>query len=258
MNFGLFARFGRAATAGALAATIALAGCAAPAERETGAQGGLDAIYAAYPELKGKTAEEAVVKRVVDGDTFETADGEKVRLIGVNTPEKYGKVEYYGIEASAYSEQQLKGRSVYLFQDVSKTDRYGRLLRFVFLQGETEMYNETLLNEGYANVMTVPPDVAFAKKFAKLERAARDANVGLWGKEGSADEAGKAGAGGTETPAASAPACAEPTIKGNITSGGKDKIYHVPGGQSYEQTKPEAMFCTEEEAIAAGFRKASR
>lgn len=235
--------------------TALLGACTGQAQTTSG-KSELEAIYAAYPELKGKTAEEAVVRRIVDGDTFETADGDKVRLIGVDTPEKYGQVEYYGLEASAFSEKRLKGKSVYLFPDVGKTDRYGRLLRFVFLRGETEMYNETLLSEGYANVMTVPPDVTYAKKFARLERAAREAEVGLWGKGGA--PAGKPGGDGTETPAAGAPACAEPTIKGNITSGGKEKIYHVPGGRSYEQTKPEAMFCTEEEAIAAGFRKASR
>lgn len=238
----------------AIAVLMLMLGACSGQTRTTSGISDLDAIYASYPELSGKQPEEAVVKRVVDGDTFETADGDKVRLIGVNTPEKYGTVEYYGLEASAYSEKRLKGRTVYLFRDVSKTDRYGRLLRFVFVRGETAMYNETLLNEGYANVMTVPPDVLYAKKFAKLERAARENNVGLWAKEGSENASAEATA---DAPASSGgPSCEEPTIKGNIGSGGK--IYHVPGGRSYEQTKPEAMFCTEEEAIAAGFRKAAR
>ena len=244
----------RIGLAAAIAVIMLILGACSGQARTTSGNSDLDAIYESYPELSGRQPEEAVVKRVVDGDTFETADGDKVRLIGVNTPEKYGTVEYYGLEASAYSEKRLKGRTVYLFRDVSKTDRYGRLLRFVFVRGESEMYNETLLNEGYANVMTVPPDVLYAKKFAKLERAARENNVGLWAKEGSENAPAEATADAQAS--SGGPSCEEPTIKGNIGSGGK--IYHVPGGRSYEQTKPEAMFCTEEEAIAAGFRKAAR
>lgn len=212
----------------------------------------MGAIYGNYPELVGQAPEKAVVKRVVDGDTFETDGGDKVRLIGVNTPEKYGTVEYYGLEASAYTEKMLKGKSVYLFKDVSETDQYGRLLRFVFIAGESEMYNATLLREGYANVMTYSPDVAMAERFLKLERAARDSGVGLWNKDGIG------GAAASTDQETTAPGCAEPTIKGNIKSGGKEKIYHVPGGASYDQTKAEVMFCTEDEAVAAGFRKAPR
>ncbi|MFD0671836.1 thermonuclease family protein [Cohnella sp. GCM10027633] len=221
---------------------------AAPAN----ANADLEAIYANYPELAGRTVEQAVVIRVVDGDTFETDGGDKVRLVGVNTPEKHGQAEYYGVEASAFSERMLKGQSVYLFKDVSETDRYGRLLRFAFIRGVTEMYNEKLLREGYANVMTYPPDVTFAGKFLKLERAARDGGVGLW------NEGGESGSPGDVVQEDTAPGCADPTIKGNVKSDGKEKIYHVPGGASYEQTKAEVMFCTEDEAVAAGFRKASR
>ncbi|MFC5532325.1 thermonuclease family protein [Cohnella yongneupensis] len=239
-----------------IATVFALGGCADKTQVIEEVVPDIDAIYDRYPELEGKQAEEAVVKRVVDGDTFETDGGDKVRLIGVNTPEKYGKVEYFGVEASAFSERMLKGKSIYLFKDVSETDRYGRLLRFVFIQGETTMYNETLLNEGYANVMTYAPDVTFAKKFLKLEQQARSGNVGLWNDGEAGAEPDKAEH--TEASPADAPSCEQPLIKGNIKSGGKEKIYHVPGGSSYNATKAEVMFCTEEEAVAAGFRKAAR
>ncbi len=214
----------------------------------------LAAIYELYPELSDRTPEEAIVARVVDGDTFETKTGSKVRLVGVNTPEKYGKVEFYGVEASAYTKQRLEGKAVYMFKDVSETDRYGRLLRFVFIKGDSKMYNEQLLREGYANVMTYPPDVTYAKHFLKVERTARETGAGLWaGEEPTAPATDSNGSAAEE-----APSCAEPQIKGNIKSGGKEKIYHVPGGSSYNQTKAEVMFCTEEEAVAAGFRKAAR
>lgn len=230
-------------------------GCAGPTEI-SGGDDTLASIYDNYPELSGKEPEEAVVARVVDGDTFETDGGKKVRLIGVNTPEKYGKVEYYGVEASAFSERRLTGKTVYLFKDVSETDRYGRLLRFVFVKGESTMYNETLLQEGYANVMTYPPDVTYSKYFVKVERKARDGQAGLWGGGAADPEPPKSSS--DEVVSTDAPGCANPQIKGNIKSGGKEKIYHVPGGASYDQTKAEAMFCTEEEAQAAGFRKAAR
>lgn len=194
-----------------------------------------------YPELKDKDYEIAVVGRIVDGDTFETEDGRKVRLIGVNTPEVHGKVEDYGREASAFSKARLQNQTVYLFRDVSDTDRYGRLLRYIFVEHDPVLYNETLLTEGYANTMTYPPDVLFADKFAHLERAARESGKGLWGEKEP-----------LEQPEAS---CDRPQIKGNINSR-NEKIYHTPDSPQYKQTKAEMMFCTEEEAANAGFRKA--
>ncbi|WP_127584365.1 thermonuclease family protein [Paenibacillus koleovorans] len=201
------------------------------------------AIVQAYPQLADQPWTKAEVKRVVDGDTFETMEGDKVRLIGVNTPETVkpnSPVERYGKEASNYTKQALTGRMVYMFRDAGDKDTYSRLLRYVFLAGKTEMYNETLLVEGYANTMTVPPNVMFQKKFVELERRARENRIGLWADESASGPP---------------PSCANPQVKGNINSR-KEKIYHVPGGRSYAVTKAEQMFCTEAEATAAGFRKA--
>ncbi|UJF35260.1 thermonuclease family protein [Paenibacillus hexagrammi] len=196
-----------------------------------------------YPELKQKSVSTDTVKRVIDGDTFETNAGEKVRLIGVNTPEVYGEVQYYGREASDYSKKQLSNQAVYLFSDVGNTDKYGRLLRYVFMKNNPVMFNEILLMEGYANTMSVPPNVTYAKKFAGLERLAREQNKGLWS--------------GPVTSPSPTPSCKEPKIKGNINAR-NEKIYHVPGGRYYDQTHAEMMFCTEEDAVAQGFRKSSQ
>jgi micrococcal nuclease len=136
-----------------------------------------------------------------------------------------------------------------MFKDVSETDKYGRLLRYVFIKGNAVMYNETLLKEGFANVMTYPPDVMFSKKFVKLERDARTNKAGLWEHREDAVIH-------KEETASHEASCANPEIKGNINSR-NDKIYHLPSGKSYNQTKEEVLFCTEEEAIAAGFRKAA-
>ncbi|PYI54392.1 thermonuclease family protein [Paenibacillus flagellatus] len=221
-----------------------LPGCASPAGGR--APDDLAGIWSRYPELKGRPYTTAEVKRVVDGDTFETKAGDKVRLIGMNTPETVkpnSPVEAYGKEASAYTKKRLTGQTVYLFADAGDKDKYGRLLRYAFIRGESEMFNETLLKEGYANTMTIQPNVMFAKTFVEAEREARNGGKGLWGKSGAASGA------------AAGASCKEPKIKGNINAK-HEKIYHVPGGRSYEQTKAEAMFCTEDEAEAAGFRKA--
>ncbi|MHA0856850.1 thermonuclease family protein [Paenibacillus sp. CMAA1364] len=133
-----------------------------------------------YPELLDKEYEMEVVKRVVDGDTFVTVSGHKVRLIGINTPEVFGEVGYYGQEASDFSTQHLEGKTVYLFKDVRETDKYDRWLRFVFVEDDPVMFNETLIMEGYANTMSIPPDILYSEKFSHLKREAQNNQIGLW------------------------------------------------------------------------------
>jgi micrococcal nuclease len=134
--------------------------------------------------------EAATVARVVDGDTFELTDGRKVRLIGVNTPESTTRTEDYGKEASQYTTSKLEGKKIYLQKDVSETDRYGRLLRIVWLQIptndmneseiRTKMFNADLVLNGYAEPSTYPPDVKYSDYFVKFAREAREKNMGLW------------------------------------------------------------------------------
>lgn len=225
-----------------------LAGCAGQGEPTTN-DADRQRIINNYPELSEKKMESGVVSRVVDGDTLELESGAKVRLIGVNTPEVHGKVQPYGKEASAFTKRQLLGQKILLFPDVSDTDRYGRLLRYVFVAGQDVMYNERLVGEGYAQVMTIPPNVAYAELFLQKQREAREQKQGLWGETSSEDNAQTAP---DESP--SAPSCPNP-IKGNINSKG-EKIYHVPGASAYKRTVPEQWFCSEQEAKEAGFRKA--
>lgn len=224
-----------------------LTGCSATTSTIPAAESDarVQSILTAYPPLRNLPWTSAVVKRVVDGDTFETTDGKKVRLIGVNTPEiTNGKSEAYGREAQKFTQSLLVGQTIYMFQDAGPKDKYDRLLRYVFLHSEPTMVNELLVAEGYANTMTIPPNVLYAESFAAIERKARSQNKGLWGA--------------SPLPAAVPDAsCKSPKVKGNINAKG-DKIYHVPGGKSYELTKAEAMFCTEKEAEAAGFRNAAQ
>ena len=122
--------------------------------------------------------------RVVDGDTIyvQLADRvEKIRYIGVNTPEIHHPIkgeEPGGREAAAMNRRLVGGRPVRLELDVRSRDRYGRLLAYVWL-GDT-MVNAELVRRGYAQVMTVPPNVRYQDLFVKLQREARDAGRGLW------------------------------------------------------------------------------
>lgn len=222
-----------------LAGFVLLTGCM-PLSTSTSDDPFVREILLAYPELQGKLAESDTITRVVDGDTFELSSGAKVRMIGVDTPEVYGGAEPYGLEASDFSKELLNDKEVVMFKDVSTTDRYGRLLRYVFLLGDPLMVNERLIVEGYANAMTYPPDVSYAERFVEAERTAREQSLGMW----------------QETPAAAA-SCDSPQIKGNINSKG-EKIYHLPDGRYYEATIAEMMFCTEEEAVQSGFRAVKR
>jgi micrococcal nuclease len=124
---------------------------------------------------------------VIDGDTIEVSMGGRlyhVRYIGMDTPEVYFGVEPMGPEASAANTRLVSGRNVVLEKDVSETDRYGRLLRFVWLRRADGwlFVNAELLREGYAQITTYPPDVKYADSvFLRAQRRARQHDRGLWG-----------------------------------------------------------------------------
>lgn len=139
---------------------------------------------------KSLNLELVTVGRVIDGDTFATSDGRKIRIVGVNTPESTNRTEEYGKEASNYTSSKLIGKQVWLEKDVSETDRFDRLLRIVWLavptnltdenEIRTKMFNADLLLNGYAEPSTYPPDVKYSDFFVKFAREAREANKGLW------------------------------------------------------------------------------
>ena len=141
------------------------------------------------------------VIRVVDGDTFHcrlpNGKDEKVRLDGVDTPEietnpkairdsdRSGRdidiIISLGKEAANFTKSYLNaGTTVKLELDVQQRDRYGRLLAYVYLPDGT-FFNALLIQEGYAEIMTVPPNVKYQDLFLKLQREAREQGKGLWG-----------------------------------------------------------------------------
>lgn len=117
------------------------------------------------------------VSRVIDGDTIELSDGRRVRYIGIDTPE-LTQNECFASEATARNRQLVEGKGVRFEKDVSETDRYGRLPRYVYV-GDT-FVNDSLVREGYANSYTYPPDVKYQNQFLEAQNAARSANKGLW------------------------------------------------------------------------------
>jgi micrococcal nuclease len=131
--------------------------------------------------------ETGVVSRVVDGDTIDVSIGGqvvRVRYIGMDTPEVHSGVEWLGPEASRANARLVEGRHVTLEKDVSETDRYGRLLRYVWVRedGGWLLVNLELIRLGWAQVTTYPPDVKYVDElYLPAQRAARADDRGMWG-----------------------------------------------------------------------------
>jgi micrococcal nuclease len=127
---------------------------------------------------------DATVVRVVDGDTIEVRIGlgqARVRLVSVDTPEVRDPAECFGEEASERTRELLRpGTKVRLERDVTDRDRFGRLLRYVFLP-DGRLLSAVLVAEGYAEVVFYPPDRRHLEALMETEQIAREQGRGLWG-----------------------------------------------------------------------------
>ncbi|MCD6156606.1 MAG: thermonuclease family protein [Candidatus Atribacteria bacterium] len=124
---------------------------------------------------------EYIVEEVIDGDTIKLKSGERVRYIGIDTPElkgKDGKPEFYAWEAKEANRKLVEGKKVKLEFDVEKRDRYGRLLAYVYVDGL--MVNEWLVANGYARAVVFPPNVKYEEHFRRLEDEAQELGLGIW------------------------------------------------------------------------------
>ncbi len=142
---------------------------------------GKTATQEASVEKNQQEGENVLVKKVIDGDTIELENGQKVRYIGINTPEIHHptkKVECFGQEAYAQNKTLLEGKTLRLEKDVSEKDRYGRLLRYVYI--DNLFINDYLVRQGYAYSSTFPPDVKYQQQFRLAEQEAKENNRGLW------------------------------------------------------------------------------
>jgi micrococcal nuclease len=174
-------RFDRAFAVLALAAAVVATACA-PA-----------AGTAVRPRAASKPGLATVTKEV-DGDTIHVdlaGVDERIRFIGVDTPETHGKnglVECFGKEASDHTASLIPvGTRLRLVRDAEARDRYGRLLAYVYRASDDLFVNLALARDGFADVLTFPPNVAHAQEFVAAVRDARNANRGLWRACGSAD-----------------------------------------------------------------------
>lgn len=139
--------------------------------------------------------EDILVARVIDGDTIQLEDGERARLIGIDTPEMHesGKLDRdasrsqqskelimkMGRRAYEFTKNLVEGKRVRLELDVEDRDIYKRLLAYVYLQDGT-FVNAEIIKQGYASLMTIPPNVKYSELFLKLYREARENRRGLW------------------------------------------------------------------------------
>jgi micrococcal nuclease len=122
------------------------------------------------------------VTRIIDGDTIELENGQKVRYIGMDTPETVAPNKpdgCFGKEASNKNRELVEGKTVRLEKDVNETDRYGRLLRYVYV--DDMFVNEYLVREGYAFSVSYPPDIKMQEQLKEAEKYARETSKGLWG-----------------------------------------------------------------------------
>ncbi len=195
------------------------------------------------------------VKRVIDGDTLELADGDVVRLLGVDTPEEK---ECYYDEAKEALGKLVEGKSVELRKDVTGVDDFGRLLRYVVLPNNKPLENnilvdEYMVREGYGDMQSNPRDKLYNGVLLEAREQALKDGKGIWGaceylpSEHSQEN--------VEAPSESC------MIKGNISTGEFGKTYFLKECNNYEQvkvdpTRGEKYFCSEEEAIKEGFVKA--
>lgn len=204
--------------------------------------GGIIDWEAATQKITITSGTPTTVTRVVDGDTIEIAlngQKEKVRLIGVDTPETVHPTkgeEPYGKEASDYTKSRLDGQAIILEFDVQERDMYGRLLAYVWLG--SELFNETLVKDGYAQVSTFPPNVKYVDRFRIAQEQAREQNRGLWGLD--------------QTIIPSEPTATSGAFVGSLKS---DK-YHYPDCRHAKNIKPEneVWFKDVEDAKSHGYR----
>lgn len=231
-----------------------------------------------------KLYQKASVESIIDGDTIEVKIGDdvyKLRLIGINTPEINHPdkgVEFFGKEASEFTKEILENKEIYLEKDLSEVDKYQRILRYVWLnlpknpekpsfeELRDQSLNGILVRDGYANAVTVPPDVKYAEWLAKIEKEAQANNMGLWNESAKTawEEAKnspynrwvRATAEVTNRGKTYTADTTQGPVKANVNS----NKYHVQGQQGYNKISVNNVvwFNTKEEAEAAGYLPAKK
>jgi micrococcal nuclease len=150
-----------------------------------------DHIVGSEPRVAGVTYDRTIkvgygqpikVAEVVDGDTITLANGERLRYIGIDTPEEVDKrkpVQCFAREAAEKNKELVEGKTIKFYKDVSEKDQYGRWLGFVYLEDGT-FVNLELVKQGYAFAYRYPPDISKTQEFHDTETYARTNQLGLW------------------------------------------------------------------------------
>ncbi len=225
----------------------------------------LVALFGAVSLMDSETGSDVIIENeaglvmvtnVIDGDTIEVNDEAVVRLIGIDTPEQG---ECYYREAKEVLKDLILEKNVKLEKDVSGADKFGRLLRYVFLPSGSELRDDTFVNNymvryGYAKVMTMAPDHRYRSLFNASREQAINNKEGMWTE--CIDEMHNKELGEIGDPPPD-PNC---VIKGNKSLKEFGDVYFTPDCYNYEQVKinldkGEKYFCSEQGAIDAGFRK---
>ena len=164
-----------------LAVAVFAAGVALPAGCTSSGTGGH------APATASSATFAANATRVIDGDTIDVSVGdtdERVRLIGIDTPETKKPntpVQCFGPEATAYTTSLLPaGTALYVERDIVPRDDYGRLLAYVYRADDALFVNLDIILNGYARLLTIPPNVAHEGDFEEANKAARTGDLGLW------------------------------------------------------------------------------
>jgi micrococcal nuclease len=142
---------------------------------------GVKPLACAAPQRVPSQQASCVVSHIVDGDTFYCQDGQKVRLIGIDSPER--DQHPFGDQARRALLQLIPpGTSVGLQQDVASNDRYGRVLAYVWI--DSTLINEAMVKNGWAVLYTVPPNIKYANRLERAQKEARALRSGLWSGSG--------------------------------------------------------------------------
>lgn len=142
-----------------------------------------DSVDFNFKSSDNQNIEKVLVTRVIDGDTIEIEGDKRVRYLGIDTPETVDPrrpVQCFGKEATAKNKELVEGKYVRLEKDITETDKYGRLLRYVYV--DDKLINLELVRDGFAVILTIPPDVKYADQLLAAQQGAREAKRGLWGE----------------------------------------------------------------------------
>ncbi|MGG1674564.1 thermonuclease family protein [Neobacillus sp. NRS-1170] len=235
-------------------------------------------------EVNNKNLLSATIVKNIDGDTVEVnlnGKVEKIRMLCVDTPETHHPrlgVQPFGPEASEYTKKILSvGTKIEIEPGIGNgRDKYGRLLAYIYVNGK--MFNEMLLEQGLARVAYIyAPNTKYVDEFYAIQKEAQKKGIGIWSIENYAQEDGYHASNNQVTkeksPASQSGTSVESNYqnnpndvqesnldcKGKIKGNANSHIFHVPGGSYYASTNDNIVwFCTEKEALDAGYRKSKR